>query len=176
MSEEDVALYLEWELADSEEVANKVCGVQCLSCDDVVILEPGTREPVAERSCVERIESVDDVEPHEVRIYCSNECRDTDLLRTDGGVEYVGDLEKRTVRDCPYCGSEMATDTAIAHTIRVLSEGFCPVVTADDVAEELGVSTQTVYNHIEDVVTSNPDIHTKDVDRATVYYRGDGDA
>lgn len=79
MAKEDMQRALEWSIADGQEVVNEVCGVACLNCDAPVILEPGTHAPVAERARVEVIESMDDAEPHEVRIYCDSDCRFEDL-------------------------------------------------------------------------------------------------
>lgn len=79
MAKEDIKRALEWAIADGVEIMNDVAGVACMNCDELIPLEPGTHEPLDDQAVAARIESFFGAEPHEIRMYCSEECKREDM-------------------------------------------------------------------------------------------------
>lgn len=60
-------------------------------------------------------------------------------------------------------------DTTAGAIYRVITDSDAPVLTANDIAEQLDVSKPTVFNNIEEV-EKDPDIHKREIGQSFVYW------
>lgn len=82
MSKEDVVREIEKSIVESQEIVNNVASVVCYGCDELVDVDPATLVPEDEGAVEWQIEPFDEVEPTEVRVYCSVDCKESDQWGT----------------------------------------------------------------------------------------------
>lgn len=81
MGLDDIVRDIQKSIVESQEIANRVTSLQCFSCETEIEVDPSTLVPEADGAVEWKIEPFDSAEPTEVRVYCSDGCRDDDRWR-----------------------------------------------------------------------------------------------